>query len=141
MPMDHNFEKFTHVGGRFAAKVSIRRNKTIGLSQGAINRFKLSIGEWGVVLHYDKTSNTIGLKPTQNLSEEGAIPLKIRTVKAADGKTSTIASVAARSFIEYYDIPCKESVSFDASLDSTLGMIIVKIDSLFSRNSEKQIST
>ncbi|HTI71803.1 MAG TPA: hypothetical protein VMF06_17640 [Candidatus Limnocylindria bacterium] len=123
------FERFTKVGGSFTPIISIRKQGVFGLSQGALHRFSLLDEDWFVVLFYDKDSNVIGILPTKDGAEEGAIKLvKRKTVSKSSGKENISSSVSARSFFEYYTIPLEGSRSFLAKWDEENKMILVPLN-------------
>lgn len=124
----YNFEKFTKTGGSFAPVISLRKQGAIGLSQGALQHFKLTEGDWYVVLYFDKSANVLGIKPTSDKTEEGAIKLVKRTATSPNGKTSISSSVAAKSFFEYYQISTDSTKTFRSSLDESSGLIIVNLN-------------
>ena len=124
--MGFNFEKFTKTGSSFAPVVSLRKQGAIGLSQGALNRFGLADGEWSVVLYYDREAKVLGIQPTQDPTEEGAIKLIKRRAIGKTGKASISSSVSAKSFFEYYGLPTTETRSFLATQDEAK-MIIVDL--------------
>lgn len=126
--MSFNFEKFTKTGSSFAPMVSIRKHGAIGLSQGALQRFGLMDGEWFVVLYFDKAANVLGIQPSKDENEDGAIKLIKRRAPAKNGKESISSSVSARSFFEYYQISTVETRSFRATFDDATKMIIVQLN-------------
>ena len=111
------FEKFVETSRSYRAKVSIRANGTLGLNSGAVNKFNLAEFEW-VVLYYDREKRLIGIKPTENEKEEGA-------QKISKGKTG--AWVAARRFIDFYDIGTVKTKRLEATWDGKEEMIIVQV--------------
>lgn len=109
--------------------ISIRKHGSIGFSQGALNRFALLDGDWFVVLFYDKNAAVIGIQPTKDASEEGAIKLIKRKAKLAkSAKESISSSVAARAFLEYYGIPCDKSRAYRAKWSETEKMILLDLN-------------
>ena len=112
-----SFEKFTETARSYRAKVSIRSNGTVGLNGGAVNKFDLEEYDWAV-LFFDKERQLIGIKPTKNEKDEG-------THKINRGKTG--AWVAARRFLDYYEIGTTKTKRFDAAWDDKEKMIVVQI--------------
>lgn len=126
--MAFNFEKFKAVGGSFASKISVRTNGSLGLSQGALRKFNLETGDWWVVLFYDKVSQVVGIRPTQNEGEESAVRLQRREVSAPGGRKNLIAQVSARAFLDYFGIPYQERTrAFVPVWDTEHKMIIVDL--------------
>ena len=126
--MKLNFEKFEHAGGRFTAKASIRSNGSIGLSQGAVLKFKLTDGEWFANLFYDKVEKVIGIKPTQDAGEPGVTKIITRSTPGANGQTSYTSFISAKSFLEYYDISVpKESRSFPIEWNDEYKMLLINL--------------
>ncbi len=123
-----NFEKFNAVGCSFVSKVSLRINGSIGLSQGALRKFKLDTGEWWAVLYYDKDSRVIGIRPTQNENEESAIKLQRREVGKDGARKNFVAQISARAFLDYFAIPYEDQTrSYVPSWDSDNKMIVVDL--------------
>jgi hypothetical protein len=121
-----NFEKFTQIGRRYAAQVSIRSNGAIGISQGAIHQAGMAEGDdWHVILHYDKEQKVLGLQPVHGDTETGAIKLSIKRTPAKDGNGIAISAfISAKSFLNYYRISYSETESYDATWDAGEGMLI-----------------
>jgi len=112
-----SFERFTETARSYKAKISIRSNGTVGLNGGAVNRFGLDRYEWAV-LYFDKQNKLVGIKPVANEKEEGAH-------KINKGKTG--AWIAARRFLDYYEIAPAKTKRFDAAWDEKEKMIVVQI--------------
>ncbi len=93
---------FRESGRGFAPKVSIRRQGQIGLSQGAIIRYKIENAE-NVLLGYDREAKRIGIKRV-GADEEGAKKITIRGGSGA---------IAAKGFLDYFDIPYDITRSYD----------------------------
>ena len=125
--MAFNFEKFTKAGGRYGAFVSIRKNGAIGLSQGTIRRFAFDKDNVAVILFFDREAKVIGIKPTKNPDDEGAIKVLLKKLPAADGEESTTAFVSARSFLEYYEISYHKKRVFPAKWSDAEGMILIDL--------------
>jgi hypothetical protein len=102
--MAFNFERFERVGGRYAAKASIRSNGSIGLSQGAILKYKLNTGDWFAVLFYDKEKQVIGIKRTLDGHDSGATKIVTRSVPGLNGQPSYTSFISAKSFFDFYGI-------------------------------------
>ena len=135
--MAFKFERFTKVGGSFTPIISIGKRGTFTLSPGALHRFNLLEDEWFVVLFFDKDSNTIGIQPTKDGGEEGAIKLvKRKSVSKTTGKESVSCAISARSFFEYYTIPLESSRSFLGRWDEESKMILVPLNEELNPQSE-----
>ena len=104
------FERFTQVGGSFLPMVSIRKNGQVGFSQGSLKRFGLDEGEHSIVLFYDRDAKVIGMKPTTDPREQGAMKLVKRTATTPSGKTSISSYISARSFLNFYNIAYREKI-------------------------------
>lgn len=111
------FEKFTLIRRSYKPRASIRSNGQIGLSKGAVTRYKLE-GYNYCVLFYDKELKKIGIKFTQDKVEEGTLKLKIKQGNGA---------ISAKSFLEYYQINYKEGKGFDAEWDDVEKMLVFQI--------------
>ncbi len=126
--MKLNFERFTNTGGSFAPIISIRKHGAFGVSQGALNKFGLLDGDWYVVLFYDKAAQAVGIQPTRNAEEEGAIKLvKRKAIAPKSGKESISSSISAKAFFEYYGIDCTETRTYRATWDEEAKIIVVKL--------------
>jgi hypothetical protein len=122
------FEKFTHAGGSFAPMISVRKDRALGISQGALRKFGLMEGDWYVVLFFDRSNNAIGIKPTEDPNEEGAVKLVKRLATGKNGQSSLSGSVSARSFLEFYGIPTPETTSYRAERDEESGIIVIRLN-------------
>jgi hypothetical protein len=118
------FEAFTKPNTRNAPRVSIRRTGQIGFSQGAVARYNLDNGDWFVVCYYSKDKNSIGLLPTRDKEHVGAVPLYIRK-GSTDGNMN--AHIAAKSFLDYYDINYSKGRSYAPERDSKTGFITINL--------------
>jgi hypothetical protein len=111
------FEKFTQTNKSFAPKLSIRSNGQLGFNFGAIEKFKLENYPYAV-LFYDKEVKKIGVYLTKSKDDEGASKLRVKNGNA---------SVAAKSFLDYYSIPYGKTVRFEAVWDDKEKMIIATL--------------
>ncbi len=111
------FERFTHVGKSYRPKISIRSNGQIGFNFGAIEKFSLGKFQYAV-LYYDQESKKVGIQLTGNKDEEGACTLRVKNGNA---------SIAAKSYLDYYSINYSKTMRFDASWDEKEEMIIATI--------------
>jgi len=108
------FERFTARGKSFIPKVSIWKRGQIGLSQGAVERFKLNEYKY-VVLHYDKDNQLIGLKFTNDEKEEGIAKLNVK----ANG-----AIFSAKAFLDFYDIDYQDTKQYNIKYDEENGFYV-----------------
>lgn len=126
--MHLKLEKFTKTSSLSKVVISIRKNGDFGMHLGAVNKFGLSNGVWFVVLYFDKASRTIGIQPTKNPKEEGAIRL-VRRAKSGRGRDGQISSsIPAKSFMVSHGIKCNRSQTFQAEWNDKLAMILINID-------------
>ncbi len=100
------FQKFTHKGRGFKTRASIRSNGQIGFSHGVIRRFELDRFSHAV-LYFDPDDGMIGVKPTNDSNEEGAIRLTVK---------QNTAWVAATAFLDYHNLPYAKTKRYE--LDS-----------------------
>ena len=124
--MGFKFEKFKYLGGRFSAKASIRSNGSIGLSQGAILRYKLAEGKWYAELFFDKDARVIGIRPTRDGDTESVTKIVVRK-SAQGGKDSFSSFISARSLLNFYGIPIEKARSYPAEWDEEHQMIIIDL--------------
>lgn len=85
-------------------------------------------GDWFIVLYFDRNVNVIGMRPTQDSEEEGAIKLVKRQAPGKGGQPSISASVSARAFLEFYGIDRSKTQSYRAELDSESGIIFIDLN-------------
>lgn len=105
------FERFTAINSRgFKPRVSIWKGGHISLNQGAARHFKVTSASHAV-LFYDKSNTKIGIKITNDSNEEGAISMTIR----GEGKSG--ATIAARTFLEFYGIDYSETRKYTPEYD------------------------
>ncbi len=112
------FERFTETDKTFKPRVTIRKSAQLSFSQGAVNKFKLDQAA-GVVLYFDPDKQQVGIQPTDDLEEEGALALN---------RKGGNASVSAAPFLDYYDIAYDETRRFAAGWDAKQGMLVVSLD-------------
>lgn len=112
------FEKFTKTGQRFKPKVSIWSRGQIGISQGALERFKLHDYNY-VILFYDRDNKIIGFKFTNEESEDGAIKLSVR---------NTGGVISGRAFLEYYGIDYSKTKQYDMIYDEGNELYVISLD-------------
>jgi hypothetical protein len=89
----------------------------MGLNSGAVQKFTLANHDFAI-LFYDKERKLIGIKPAKNENEEGAHRIN-------KGKTG--ARIAARRFLDYYELSTDKTKRYDASWDEQEKMIVAKI--------------
>lgn len=68
--MDYQFQKFTDVGKRFEDRITVTRNRAVGFPTQFYKQNGLKNFKYGV-LFYDSKKNAIGIKFTNDESEEG----------------------------------------------------------------------
>ncbi len=112
------FEKFLHAGRGNKPKISIRSNGQIGFNMAAIEKFQLKRHKFAV-LFYDKQKRMIGIVPTGNKEDEGAVKLQVRP---------TSASISGKSFLDYYEIHHEKTRRFSAVMRQEDGMIVVDLN-------------
>ena len=124
-----NLKRFTEVGVSFDAKMSIRSNGMMGVSSGALRRFKLLDGDWYLVLFYDDDEKIVGILPTRDGDEEGAIKLVVRHPKPGSIQKQPSGHFSAKSFLQHHDIEFKgkKAQSFDADWSEEHKMILIDL--------------
>lgn len=93
------FERFTLRGRGFKPQVSIWSRGQISFNQGAVRRYKIDKYKYAV-LFFDQDTNRIGIKLTNDDTEDGVQKIGIR-------KSGVM--LAAKSFLEYYDVDFSET--------------------------------
>jgi len=124
-----NLKKFTDVGVNFDAKISIRPSGMMGVSSGALRRFKLLDDRWSVVMFYDKEARVVGIKPTMNRDEQGATKLVVRDPKPDSTQKQPSGHFSAKSFLQHHNIPYrgKHAQSFEAAWSAEHDMILIDL--------------
>lgn len=113
------FERFTGRGKSYVPKASIWKRGQIGLTQGAVERFKLKEFRY-LVMFYDKERNIIGLKFTNDEQEEGAARMRVRDNGAV---------LTAKSFLECYEINYKEeNKQYDITFDPESSFYVIDLN-------------
>ena len=122
-----NFQPFLAVGGSYAARVSIRSNGSLGLSQGLMNRYGLTQGEWYACLFFDAEKRAIGIKFTQDGKTQGAVKVHARSTPGKNGQANWSGHIAARAFLDFYGIEFQkpERASFRPEWIEEFGGIVV----------------
>ena len=111
------FTRFTATGGRFRPMVTISKAGLISMNKGAARRFNVGACE-AAVLFYDSETKRIGIKPTNDMAEDGACRLR---------KRESGADISGRSFLAFFEITHERTRRFDAVWDAESEMIIVDI--------------
>lgn len=115
-----NIEWFTETATRgFQPKISVRPRGQIGFNRGAVWKFKLQDYKYAV-LGFDRNSKTIAIKLTNNPDQKGVVKLGVK-------KSGTDATISAKSFFDYYEIPRDKTLRLDAEWNDELGAIIAKL--------------
>ena len=126
--MSFNFEKFEGVGNSYFPKISVRSNGSLGVSQGALNRFSLADGEWWVQLMFDRKNRVIGLEPWDEPGN-GRIKLNKKHMVGPDGgKESINAWISAKAFFDFYGIPYDKTQSYVAKRNDGEKIIYIELD-------------
>ena len=124
--MGLKLERFEMVGSSFSAKVSIRNNGQIGISQGALKKMGISNDGHRVVLFFDAEARVMGIRPTTNEKDTGAIAVHLRP---AGNDGSLTAHISGKSFLECYGIPyAGKSRSFEPVWSDEHKMFLVDLN-------------
>lgn len=111
------FIKFTEHGRSYAAKASISKNGMLSFSDGARKRFEMDKSRF-CILYYDPETKRIGIEFTTDKNAEGARKIRFR---------STGADVAAKSYVDFFDIGIKETMLFPIEKDNDTGYAIIEL--------------
>ncbi len=115
------FERFIPTANSEAKpKVSIRPSGLISFDATAVEAFGLSKATHAVVF-FDKTRKLVGIKPTTDASEEGAVPLTRRRRSM---------SLRVPSFFEQYAINLTQPQRFNATWDEANGLVVINLKSV-----------
>ena len=111
------FIKFTESGRSFAAKASISKTGMLSFSHGARTRFNMDERRI-CVLWFDPETRRVGIEFTTDTGVEGALTVRLR---------NTGADVAAKSFVEYFDIAVKETTTYPVEKDEDTGFATIDL--------------
>lgn len=124
------FERFTARGKSYTPKVSIWKRGQIGLTQGAVERFRLHEFKF-VVMFYDKENKIIGLKFTNDEQEEGIAKLSVKP----NG-----AMFTAKSFLDCYEIRYTDKTkTYDIKLDEETKLYVFDLKKGESEDGAKSV--
>ena len=116
------FQRFEAAGTRTAPKVSIRATGQIGLSQGALRLMGIDDGESYVVLFFDAEKKHVGILPTRNKDEVGAIRVTVRENRpGSPGGGGRSGQISGRAFLEFYRIPYQDGTRPFVPVKSDVG--------------------
>lgn len=122
------FVRFEKVGSSFRPKVSLRTNGQIGFSQGAVTKFNISDFRF-CQIYFDKEMQKIGLLFTNE----------------DDGMVSNVFNkknncyIAAKTFLDYYDIDYSGTKSFLAFMDKETGFVIIDLNNPQKSRKRKEV--
>lgn len=127
-----NIEWFTKSASRgFQPKLSLRQRGQIGLNQGAVRKWRLQEYKFALV-GFDKNSQTIAIKPTNDQEQKGVVKLRVN-------KQGTDATISAKAFFDYYEIECRKTLRLDAEWDDDLDAITAKMPEEKGKGGEDEI--
>jgi hypothetical protein len=121
------FVKFTETGKSFAPKASLNPRGYLSFNEGARKRYEIDKYDY-VFLYYDHDDKKIGVELGIGGATEGALNLR---------KRQTGATVGAKAFVDYFDIPIKDTMIFDISQDDETGFLIIDLSSGKVRGAKK----
>ena len=111
------FEKFVPPRKAKPDQVSIKRTGTITFDIALAATCGLTkVGH--AILYFDSAKKLIGVKPTRDPKDEGAIKLTHR---------KRVASLRARAFFEVYGIRLERTAHYPVRHDKSSGMAVVDI--------------
>ena len=108
-------------------KATIRPSGLISFDAASVDRFGLDEAGFGV-LFFDPTRKLIGLRLTDDESEEGALKLTRRRRSV---------SIKAPSFFESYGIPIEQPSRFDVAHDDKDGLITINLQNVRRRRGRR----
>ena len=109
------FIKFTEHGRSYEAKASISQTGMISFSDGARKRFIMD-DKGMCVLYYDPDTKKIGIELTSDKTAEGARRIRLR---------NTGADIAAKGFLQFFNICVKETMLYTLELDDNTGYLVI----------------
>jgi len=111
------FEKFVPPRMAKPDRVSIKRTGTISFDAALAAAFGLARAGHAI-LYFDPSKKLIGVKPTRDPKDEGALKLTHRT---------RVTSLRARAFFEVYGIRLERTAHYPVSFDKGAGMAVVDV--------------
>ena len=124
------FIKFTEHGRSYSAKASISKNGMLSFSDGARKRFDMDNRDM-CVLYFDPETRRIGIEFTADENAEAVRKVRLR---------NTGADVAAKSFVEFFDIGVRETTLFPIESDEETGFAVIDLGSGKIRRKKKTSS-
>ena len=112
------FEKFKQKGRSFCPLVAIWSRGQIGFNQGAVNLCKIK-RDYYAVFFFDPEENKVGIKFTQDSTEEGAFKLNVY---------NTGAFVSAKAFLDYHQINHESTVKYEVTYDTVNEMFVIDLN-------------
>lgn len=112
-------EQFTGRGRSYTPLVTLRKNGQIGFNLGMIQFYDLQKHDGFAVLYFDASQKVIGVKLVKK-PEEGAYRFSIKQGNA---------TIAAKSFFNYYKIPMNESRRYTPEWSEQYKMYLIDLKS------------
>jgi len=109
------FERFTRPGKSFKSRITIQRSSILGVNLAATEEFKFKNYKFAV-LFFDLSIKRIGIRLTNDKSEDGAIKVRVREKVGA--------LLSAKSFLNYYKLHDYAGKTFDVIWDSKEKMVV-----------------
>ena len=111
------FERFVRTGRIYTPTASIWSRGQLGFNQGALQKYDIGKYKFSI-LFYDKDTNCIGVKFTNDESEVGAIPITM-------GKTGAI--VSAKAFLDYYNIEHDQTRKYPMTYNEQEELYVIQL--------------
>jgi len=124
------FVKFTEPGRSYAAKASVSKTGMLSFSDGCRRRFQMN-DYTHCVLYYDADTRRIGVELTNDASAEGVRKMRLR---------ETGSDVAAKSFVDYFDLGIRETIVCPVDRDEETGYLVVDLTKCRKRGGQKSES-
>ena len=112
------FEKFISKSRGFSPIISINTVNMISFNKGVIRKYNLKNFKYSL-LFFDKDTRRIGIKFTNDEKEEGIKNIRHRKYGGAD--------IAAKSFLDYYDIKMGKTTRYIPEYDDDNSMLIIDL--------------
>jgi hypothetical protein len=112
------FERFVRIGRIYTPTASIWSRGQIGFNQGAVQKYNIAHYKYAV-LFYDKDTNRIGVKFSNDNSEPGSVPITM-------GKTG--AMVSAKAFLDYWNISHDRTRKYPMAHDEQEKLYVIQLD-------------
>lgn len=122
------FIKFTETGRSFSPKASLNPRGYLSFNEGACRRYNIEEADHAF-LYYDADEQRIGIELAKGEQKEGALNIR---------KRQTGATLGAKAFLDFFDIPIKNTTLFDVIQDNESGLLVIDLSKGKERKTKKE---